>query len=53
MSAISVPYTKEFEKIILGGEVSQSLKNVAPNSTENLFICFIKDIKKCQTKKKF
>ena len=53
MSAISVPYTKEFEKIILGGEVSQSLKNVAPNSTENLFIRFITELKKCQTQKKF
>ena len=51
MSSI-IRYRKEFEDIILKGNIEEALKALVPNSQEHIFIQFIEEYKKCYSEKK-
>ena len=51
MSSI-IGYRKEFEDIILKGNIEEALKALVPNSQEYIFIQFIEEYKKCYSEKK-
>ena len=43
----SLQYKKEFEQIVLTGNVEEALKSLVPNSKEKLYVRFIEELKSC------
>ena len=48
----SLPYKKEFEQIVLTGNVEDALKSLVPNSKEQLYVRFIEELKSCKKESK-
>lgn len=44
-----IDYSKEFEKIVLTGDVTDALKNIVPKSIQDYYIRFLSEIKKTYT----
>ena len=51
MSSI-IGYRKEFEDIILKGNYEEALKTLVPNSSEQIYLKFCEEYKKCCSEKK-
>ena len=50
--SINVEYRKEFEDIILKGNLEESLKTLVPQSKEEMYIKFCEEFKKCVKEEK-
>ncbi len=48
----SIPYKKEFEQIVLTGNVEEALKSLIPNSKEQLYVRFLEELKSCKKNSK-
>ena len=48
----NIPYKKEFEQIVLTGNVDDALKSLVPNSKEQLYVKFIEELKSCKNNSK-
>ncbi len=47
-----IQYRKEFEDIVLKGNVEEALKTLVPNSNEKIYLQFCEEYKKCLSEKK-
>ena len=48
----SIPYKKEFEQIVLTGNVEEALKSLIPNSKEQWYVRFLEELKSCKKNSK-
>ena len=51
MSSV-IEYRKEFENMILNGNLEEALKTLVPNSKEQIYLRFCEEFKKCYKEKK-
>ena len=50
--SLVIEYRKEFENMILNGNLEEALKTLVPNSKEELYLRFCEEFKKCYKEKK-
>ena len=51
MASELIPFKKEFEDVIIKGNLKEALKSLIPNSIEYIYLEFCEEYKKCNSRK--